>query len=191
MNTPTPRLIAKAQGLTRYVGMTCIHGHHGERFVHNNGCVQCKKLAKKKNCIQAKPGRPKKIDLSASPPKPKRVPFVGPPKPKRVTFMPETEIDRWIVRSKGGKKAKLRKGLSIADYKKLIVTHCPLLGIELSYDKYTNNSAPDNYASLDKIDPNKGYVVGNVQIVSFRANTLKNSATLDELKLIVKNWPTT
>lgn len=160
--------------------MTCIHGHHGERFVHNNGCVQCKKLSKKKNYTQAKPGRPKKENA-----------FVGPPKLKRFLFKPETEIDRWIVRSKGNKKAKLRKGLSIQYYKTLLVTHCPLLGIELSYDKYTNNIAPDNYASLDKIDPSKGYVVGNVQIVSFRANTLKNSATLDELKLIVKNWPTT
>jgi hypothetical protein len=178
MNTPTPRLVAKAQGLTRYIGITCIHGHHGERFVHNNGCVQCKKLAKKKTCIQAKRGRPKKENA-----------FVGPPRLKRVTFKPETEIDHWIVRSKGNKKAKLRKGLSIADYKALLVTHCPLLGIELSYEKYPGNAAPDNYASLDKIDPSKGYVVGNVQIVSFRANTLKNSATLDELKLIVKNWP--
>lgn len=179
MNTPTPRLIAKAQGLKRYTGMICIHGHDGERFVHNNGCVQCKKLAKKKNCTQAKRGRPKKENV-----------FVGPPKLKRVTFKPETETDRWIVRSKNKPKtAASRKGLSIDYYKTLIVTHCPLLGIELSYDKYAGNTVPDNYASLDKIDPNKGYVVGNVQIVSFRANTLKNSATLDELKLIVKNWP--
>ena len=177
MNTPTPRLIAKAQGLTRYIGMPCIHGHDGERFVHNNGCVQCKKLAKKKTCIQAKRGRPRKNEL-----------FIGPPRLKRVTFKPETEIDRWIVRSKGNKKAKLRKGLSIADYKALVVTHCPLLGVELNYTKYSGNTAPNNYATLDKIDPDKGYVLGNVQIVSFRANTLKNSATLEELKLIVKNW---
>jgi hypothetical protein len=177
MNTPTPRLIAKAQGSTRYVGMPCIHGHTGERFVHNNGCVGCKRQYKKKTAVYKKPGRPRKTDL-----------FVGPAKPKRVTFKPENDIERWIVRSKGNKRARQRKELSIADYKSLITTHCPLLGLELSYASYTTTRTPDNYASLDKIDPNKGYILGNVQIVSFRANTLKNSATLEELKQIVQNW---
>jgi hypothetical protein len=176
MNTSTPRLIAKAAGLKKYVGQPCIHGHTGERWVRNNGCVECH--AKTKHVVTYKKrGRPRKHEL-----------FIGPPRLKRVTFKPETEIDRWIVRSKGNKKAKLRKGLSIADYKALVVTHCPLLGVELNYTKYSGNTAPNNYATLDKIDPDKGYVLGNVQIVSFRANTLKNSATLEELKLIVKNW---
>lgn len=177
MNTHTPRLLAKAQGSTRYIGMPCIHGHAGERFVHNNGCVGCKKEYKKKTAVYKKRGRPRKSEL-----------FVGPAKPKRVTFTPETEIDYWIVRSKGNKKARQRKELSIEDYKSLVVTHCPLLGLKLSYAKYDTNQTPDNYASLDKIDPTKGYVVGNVQIISFRANTLKNSATLEELKMIVQNW---
>jgi len=177
MNTPTPRLIAKAQGSTRYIGMPCIHGHTGERFVHNNGCVQCKRDAKKKTAVYKKRGRPRKENM-----------FVGPPKPKRVTFKPETEVDRWIVRSKGNKKAKQRQGLSIDDYKSLINTHCPLLGIELTYVNCAGNRTTQNYATLDRIDSTKGYVMGNVQIVSFRANTLKNSATLEELKTIVQNW---
>ena len=177
MNTSTPRLIAKAQGNTRYIGQPCIHGHTGERFVHNHSCVECKAIAKKAACRHKTIGRPRKENM-----------FVGPPKPKRITFKPETEIDRWIVRSKGNKKAKQRRGLSIEDYKTLIKTHCPLLGLELSYANYTTARTPDNYASLDKIDPTKGYVMGNVQIVSFRANTLKNSATLEELKMIVQNW---
>lgn len=185
MKDTTPRKTAKALGLKRYEGRECLHGHGTTRYVASGDCTRCRDVTKliaaqKKRVLRGPVKKGRKI---------KHPIFVGPPKPKRVTFIPETEIDRWIVRSKGGKKTRLRKGLSIEYYKALIVTHCPLLGIELSYDKYTNNIAPDNYASLDKIDPNKGYVVGNVQIVSFRANTLKNSATLDELKLIVKNWP--
>lgn len=109
----------------------------------------------------------------------------------REFFIPTNDIEHWIKRSRNKPKTKTqRKGLTIADYKALIVTHCPLLGVELSYSAYTGNTTPSNYASLDKIDPSKGYVKGNVQIVSFRANTLKNSATLEELKMIVKNWPT-
>ena len=44
-----------------------------------------------------------------------------------------------------------------------------------------------NYApSLDRIDSSKGYIVGNISVISLRANMLKNNATLNELKMIVK-----
>jgi len=81
-----------------------------------------------------------------------------------------------------------RTKLSVEYYQSLYVTHCPLLGVELTYENCGQKAAPNNYATLDRIDPTKGYVMGNVQIVSFRANTLKNSATLEELKTIVQNW---
>jgi hypothetical protein len=96
--------------------------------------------------------------------------------------------DKWIVRSKSCSSIrKNRRGLSIKYYKTLIVTHCPLLGIKLSYEKFEGNT-PSNYATLDRIDSRLGYDEGNVQIISFRANTLKSNATLEELQLLVKNW---
>lgn len=39
--------------------------------------------------------------------------------------------------------------------------------------------------SLDRIDPHKGYVKGNVAIICFRANRLKANATLEELEQLV------
>ena len=36
--------------------------------------------------------------------------------------------------------------------------------------------------SLDRIDSTKGYIKGNVKIISYRANTLKSNATLDEIQ---------
>lgn len=41
-------------------------------------------------------------------------------------------------------------------------------------------------ASLDRRECEKGYVPGNVAVISYRANTIKSDATVDELKSIVK-----
>lgn len=55
---------------------------------------------------------------------------------------------------------------------------CPILGMPLVYGR--GNSGPDS-ATLDRIDPNKGYVRGNVQVISRRANMMKSDASPAEL----------
>lgn len=54
---------------------------------------------------------------------------------------------------------------------------CPILGMELDY--FTEQRA-ENSPSFDRIDCTKGYVKGNVQIISWRANRLKNDGTAEE-----------
>lgn len=41
--------------------------------------------------------------------------------------------------------------------------------------------------SIDQIKPAKGYTKDNIQIVSNRANVLKNNATIEELELILQH----
>lgn len=56
-------------------------------------------------------------------------------------------------------------------------THCPILGIELNYSaSYRSDDSP----SFDRIDSSKGYVKGNVVIMSWRANRIKNDGTAEE-----------
>ena len=44
-----------------------------------------------------------------------------------------------------------------------------------------------NSPSIDRIDSNKGYIKGNVRIISLRANMMKNDANLQELEEFCKN----
>jgi hypothetical protein len=60
-----------------------------------------------------------------------------------------------------------------------VPTHCPILGIELAVSH--SKGGTDNSPSLDKINPELGYVPGNVQVISQLANVMKNSATLEQI----------
>lgn len=67
-------------------------------------------------------------------------------------------------------------------------THCPILGIELVYGGYHDDGKKQqgrrNSASFDRIDNTKGYVPGNVRIVSWRANSLIKDASFEEVEAI-------
>lgn len=63
----------------------------------------------------------------------------------------------------------------------IVPDRCPILGIEMSFHI---NKKEDNSYSLDRIDPNQGYIKGNVWVISLRANRIKNDATVSELRMI-------
>jgi hypothetical protein len=58
---------------------------------------------------------------------------------------------------------------------------CPVLGLQLIRG---NGMAQPNSPSLDRIIPERGYVKGNIIVVSHMANTIKNNATVDQLRKV-------
>ncbi len=51
---------------------------------------------------------------------------------------------------------------------------CPITGLELEFDAKPGDSRiPDNKWTVDRIDPRKGYIPGNVIAMSFLANSAK------------------
>lgn len=66
----------------------------------------------------------------------------------------------------------------------VIPERCPVLGIVLSKSQ---KSRTDNSPSIDRIDSSKGYVRGNVAIISDRANRIKNDGNAAEHQLIA-DW---
>jgi hypothetical protein len=90
---------------------------------------------------------------------------------------------KMLARAKSrAKKNNLPFNIELDDI--VIPERCPLLGIKIESTEVRNS--PNN-PSLDKIIPEKGYIKGNVWVISNRANTLKNDATLSELKTLVEN----
>lgn len=54
------------------------------------------------------------------------------------------------------------------------VYKCPITGLELEFDAKPGDSRiPDNKWTVDRIDPRKGYISGNVMAMSFLANSAK------------------
>lgn len=91
------------------------------------------------------------------------------------------------------RRAKMRaketgKEFSITKGDIYIPTHCPILGMELKECAGTSGGAK-NSPSLDRIDSFKGYVPGNVWVISRLANQMKANATKEELQLFAK-WAT-
>lgn len=61
---------------------------------------------------------------------------------------------------------------------------CPILGIPIEYNK---GKHAGNSASLDRINPSKGYQKDNIAVISNRANRIKNDGTADEHQAIA-DW---
>jgi hypothetical protein len=93
-----------------------------------------------------------------------------------------TEYKMYARAKSRAKKNNLPFNIELDDI--VIPERCPLLGIKIESTEVRNS--PNN-PSLDKIIPEKGYIKGNVWVISNRANTLKNDATLQELQTLVEN----
>lgn len=66
----------------------------------------------------------------------------------------------------------------------VIPERCPLLDIPLIVG---SGIVCDNSPTIDRIIGEKGYVKGNVQIISHKANAVKSNLSLTELELLVSN----
>ena len=64
---------------------------------------------------------------------------------------------------------------------------CPYLLIPITPNAGGKSRLPGS-PSLDRLDNDRGYVVGNIIVCSWRANKLKADSDFQELQLLVNNW---
>jgi len=86
------------------------------------------------------------------------------------------EYDIWKTAKYRAKAKNIPFSLQLSDISVPLV--CPILGIPLAISK---GVLKDNSPSIDRVYPDKGYVPGNILIVSFKANRLKNELNPEEL----------
>ena len=88
------------------------------------------------------------------------------------------------------KQKNIEFNLTLAELITLKNNTCPILGHEILYKSGVDYRRS---ASLDRIDPNKGYITGNVKILSYEGNSLKNRnnyhSAVKMLEYIITNSP--
>lgn len=86
----------------------------------------------------------------------------------------------WKSAESRAKEKGIEFNIAIEDI--IIPSHCPVLNIPLILNsRYLCDSSP----TLDRIDVTKGYIKGNVLVISNRANRLKGDGSISEhLKII-------
>lgn len=96
-----------------------------------------------------------------------------------------------LKRKKSGAKQR-QYGFTLTDQDLFLPEYCPILKTKLIYykqDSHQNIEEKDklNLASIDRIDNSKGYIPGNVIVMSKRANSMKSDKTFEDLRTYCEN----
>lgn len=94
------------------------------------------------------------------------------------------EYRMWTDAKKRAKNNGLDFDISPLDID--IPEKCPVLGIQLETG---DGAAKPSSPSIDRLDSQRGYTKDNIEVISFRANTIKSDASFEEIERIYK-WMT-
>lgn len=101
----------------------------------------------------------------------------------RPIYAKEGNLKKSYIGSKArAKKKGLEFTIAYGDLEQ--PTHCPILGIELDY--HVRKTHQPNSPTIDRIDNCRGYVKGNVHVISMLANKMKNNSTLEQCVMLGK-----
>lgn len=153
------RCDAKKKGLYLYfTGMACKYGHIAPRKVINAACVKCENDYKKQK---------QRTD--------------GTRELERTYAQKRPDIGMFNQAKRRAKEQGVPFTITYDDI--VFPEFCPVFGVKL--ERGAGRPGP-NSPSLDRIIPELGYVPGNVCVISHRANTIKNNATISELQQVIE-----
>ena len=173
------RAEAKSRGDTYYfTGKPCSQGHVAPRYVSSPTCTQCAKLAYKRR-------RPKtlaelKARYKANPEYYKRK------ERERAYRDPKHYWAKGVYTRAKGRAARVGVpfALTIEYIKSIITDTCPVFGTPFIF--VGNGKVCMDSATLDRKVPAKGYVPGNVVVISQFANSIKSNASAKEVARVAQ-----
>ena len=155
----------------------CIRGHF-ERYVKSGKCVLCGTLNwhRNKNNILPRLKR-EKYNLEN-----REVRLFR----ERVWARKWRQENPILQILKSAKDRAKKKGLefNLVESDIVMPKYCPVFP-EIQLCK-SDGRVSNNSPSLDRVDNNKGYVKGNVRIISYKANRLKNNGILEDFKRLIE-----
>jgi hypothetical protein len=105
---------------------------------------------------------------------------------KRPKLSNELTLEKYFLETfRFRKRRAIKKGLefTIKPEDVILTDKCPIFGTEFTYGE----TLSDTTLTIDRLDSKKGYVPGNVVVISHKANRIKNDANLNELEKVV-HW---
>lgn len=165
---------AKLRGDTYfYTGKPCKRGHTAPRYVSSPVCMDCAEL----NSLKRRPETLAQLKAAyrADPEKYKA----------QERLRAERDPKRYWVKSaythakSRAEKFGLPFDLTRAYISSILVDECPVFGTSFVFQGagVANLQSP----TLDRLDPLKGYVRGNVAVISRFANNVKSNATSEQV----------
>jgi len=151
-----------------FTGKPCKHGHISPRLVVG-ACLECKKQIDKnykennKEHIKEYHKQYSKKNYTTE--------------NRRKKYRENVELELFHHAKNRAKLKNLEFNITKEDI--VIPKVCPIFGIPLNFEN------KNNVPTLDRINSGKGYIKGNIQVICFKANRLKNNGTIEEFNKII------
>jgi len=187
-----PLNLAKAAGAKEYfTGEPCVKGHIAPRRTNNHACVVCAQEYRNKTKVITKEYDAEYRSKNRERINARRRVYIEENKVRVLAqrakqYQNRRQLNRLKVMwqgAKGGAKARgLEFIISIGDLS--IPECCPVFPwIKLNLEN--KGRMQDDSPSIDRIDSSKGYIPGNICVISWRANRMKGDASPLELQALL------
>jgi hypothetical protein len=93
----------------------------------------------------------------------------------------EKNWPRYILKTVKTRAKKKNREFNLTEEDLIVPELCPVFEEPLNIREYKQKGGTPFSPSVDRIDNNKGYIKGNMQIISFLANSMKSSASPSQL----------
>lgn len=180
---PATRALARSSGHTKYfTGAACHKGHVTYRYTASGTCADCAHVRFKANGQKAPDPVKRKQTLKAWNASEKA-------RAAKQRWKEQNPKNAWVSYALGGAKERAAKaGLPFEldkDYVSAIIPDvCPVFGTPFLFigGKRLRPDSP----TIDRLEPSKGYVRGNIAVISAKANAIKSNATADEIQRVAE-----